>query len=53
VRDRSTRLDGTRAAATSAGRNRAVLFNALQYAAELGLVDAAGSCTRHSGGYRR
>jgi site-specific recombinase XerD len=41
VRDRSTRLDGTRAAATSARRNRAVLFNALQYAAEFGLVDAS------------
>ena len=35
-----TRLDGTRAAATSARRNRAVLFNALQHAAELGLIDA-------------
>ena len=41
MRDRSTRLDGTRAAATSARRNRAVLFNALQYAAEFGLVDAS------------
>lgn len=35
-----TRLDGTRAAATSARRHRAVLFNALQYAVELGLLDA-------------
>ena len=35
-----TRLDGTRAGATSARRHRAVLFNALQYATELGLVDA-------------
>jgi integrase len=34
-----TRLDGTRAAATSARRHRAVLFNALQYAVELGLLD--------------
>lgn len=33
------RLDGTRAAATSARRHRAVLFNALQYAVELGLLD--------------
>ena len=31
---------GTRAAATSARRHRAVLFNALQYAVELGLLDA-------------
>jgi hypothetical protein len=35
-----TRLDGVRAAATSARRHRAVLFNALQYAVELGLLDA-------------
>jgi site-specific recombinase XerD len=35
-----TRLDGARAAATSARRHRAVLFNALQYAVELGLLDA-------------
>lgn len=34
------RLDGTRAAATSARRHRAVLFNALQYAVEIGLLDA-------------
>jgi integrase len=35
-----TRLDGARAAATSARRHRAVLFNALQYAVELELLDA-------------
>ncbi len=35
-----TRLDGTRAAATSARRHRAVLFNALRYAVELGLLEA-------------
>ncbi len=35
-----TRLDGSRVAATSARRHRAVLFNALQYAVELGLLDA-------------
>lgn len=34
-----TRLDGRRAAATSVRRNRAVLFNALEYAVELGLLD--------------
>ncbi len=34
----TTRLDGTRVAATSARRNRAVLFNALEYAVELGLL---------------
>jgi site-specific recombinase XerD len=34
-----TRLDGSRVAATSARRHRAVLFNALQYAVELGLLD--------------
>jgi len=34
-----TRLDGTRVAATSARRHRAVLFNALQYAVELRLLD--------------
>lgn len=33
-----TRLDGRRAAATSVRRNRAVLFNALEYAVELGLL---------------
>jgi integrase len=36
----TTRLDGARVAATSARRNRAVLFNALEYAVELGLLDA-------------
>jgi len=35
-----TRLDGSRAAATSARRHRAVLFNALEYAVELGLLEA-------------
>ncbi len=35
-----SRLDGARAAATSARRNRAVLFNALEHAAELGLLDS-------------
>ena len=34
-----TRLDGTRAAATSARRHRAVLFNALEYAVELGVLE--------------
>jgi integrase len=34
-----TRLDGTRAAATSARRHRAVLHNALEYAVELGLLE--------------
>jgi hypothetical protein len=36
VRDRSTRLDGTGAAATSARRNRAALFNALQAGVRIG-----------------
>jgi integrase len=35
----TSRLDGTRAAATSVRRNRAVLFNALEYAVELRLLD--------------
>jgi hypothetical protein len=35
----ASRLDGTRAAATSVRRNRAVLLNALEYAVELGLID--------------
>lgn len=36
----TTRLDGSRVAATSARRNRAVLLNALEYAVELGLLDS-------------
>jgi integrase len=36
----TSRLDGTRAAATSVRRNRAVLLNALDYAVELGLLDS-------------
>jgi integrase len=35
----TSRLDGTRAAATSVRRNRAVLLNALDYAIELRLLD--------------
>ena len=35
----TSRLDGTRAAATSVRRNRAVLLNALDYAVELKLLD--------------
>ena len=35
----TSRLDGTRAAATSVRRNRAVLLNALDYAIELKLLD--------------
>jgi integrase len=36
----TSRLDGTRAAATSVRRNRAVLLNALDYAVELKLLDS-------------
>jgi integrase len=36
----TSRLDGTRAAATSVSRNRAVLLNALDYAIEQGLLDS-------------